>query len=98
LIPNAFTPNLNGPSDGSYDVTDTQNQIFFPYADYVDEFEMYIFNRWGEQLFVSTDVNIGWDGYFKGRLCAQDVYSYRVKLKYLDGFKVEQLGTVTLFR
>ena len=98
IIPNAFTPNPNGPGDGSYDVTSTSNHVFFPFSEYVDQFEMFIFDRWGEQIFKSYDINKGWDGYFKGRICQQDVYSYRVKVKYIDGFELQQLGTVTLFR
>jgi gliding motility-associated-like protein len=98
LIPNAFTPNPNGPSDGSYDITSSSNQVFFPFAEYVDEFEMFIFDRWGEQLFWSRNINEGWDGYFKGRMCQQDVYSYRVKVKFINGKRIQELGTLTLFR
>jgi gliding motility-associated-like protein len=98
LIPNAFTPNPHGPGDGTYDITSSINQVFFPYAEHVDEFEMFIFDRWGEQLFWTRDINIGWDGYFKGRMCQQDVYSYRVKVNFVDGKRIQKLGTVTLFR
>ena len=48
------------------------NEIFFPGVyDQVSEYELVIYNRWGEMIFISKDVNIGWDGYFKDKLAEQ---------------------------
>lgn len=97
-FPNAFTPNTSGPSDGTYKETDTSNDIFHAYSAGVGEFHMEIYNRWGEKLFESDDINIGWDGYYKGELCKADVYVYKAKGKFLDGTPFEKVGDVTLLR
>jgi gliding motility-associated-like protein len=74
------------------------NNIFFPIYKGVDEFEMQIFNRWGELLFETKDVRQGWDGYYRGQLCQQDVYVWRVKVTFLDGGEMTDIGDVTLLR
>jgi PKD repeat protein len=96
IFPNAFAPNLNGPSGGEYDPTDKSNQIFFPYHDGVVEYKLEIYSRWGELIFQTTDVNVGWDGYYKGQLCDQGVYIWRVSGKYSNNRYFQKTGDVTL--
>ncbi|HQQ94946.1 MAG TPA: PKD domain-containing protein [Bacteroidia bacterium] len=98
IFPNAFTPNPNSGSGGSYNPGDLQNDVFFPFTDGVTEYNLMIFNRWGEQLFVSTDIKIGWDGYFNGKLCQQDVYVWKADIKFFDGRTFSKTGTVSLIR
>ena len=43
------------------------------------------FDRWGKQLFYTTDINVGWDGKFNGEYVKQDVYVYSIKVKLEDG-------------
>jgi len=98
-FPNAFTPNPNGSNGGHWTVDDMfNNDIFFPMYKGVEEFEMQIFNRWGELLFESKDVRQGWDGYYRGQLCQQDVYVWRVKVTFQDGGDLTEMGDVTLIR
>jgi gliding motility-associated-like protein len=97
-FPNAFTPNTNGPSGGSYNSGDQSNDIFYPFTGGVTEYELMIFNRWGEQIFLSNDIKIGWDGYFNGKPCQQDVYVWKANMTFFDGRKYSQTGTVTLLR
>lgn len=69
-IPNAFTPNGDGLNDK-----------FMPYAsgDYLNaDFQMRIFDRWGNKLLFTGDINQGWNGIFKGGLCERDVYVYTI--------------------
>jgi len=68
-FPNAFTPDGDGTND-----------IFKPlvYCP-VEEYRMQVFNRWGEQVFESFEVNVGWDGTFNGEQAPVDVYVYRVQ-------------------
>lgn len=66
-IPNAFTPNNDGLND-----------TFKPFSSNVSEYKMYIFNKLGEKVFESNDINIGWDGYFKGKII-QDSYVYKIE-------------------
>ena len=98
VIPNAFIPDPSGPSDGVYNIHSPYNQIFFPYSEDAVAMKFYVFNRWGEQIFMSNEIEKGWDGYFQGKLCPLSVYSYRVIFSYPDGEEIEKMGTVTLFR
>ncbi|MCX7954704.1 MAG: gliding motility-associated C-terminal domain-containing protein, partial [Bacteroidales bacterium] len=97
-FPNAFTPNPNEESNGMYDLNDFNNHIFFPIAKGVEEFNMKIYNRWGELIFETNDIKIGWNGYYKGKLCPQDVYVYKAKAKLNDGRIIEKTGDVLLIR
>lgn len=95
LVPNAFSPNLNGSGN---DQSVGKNDVFRPLMRGVTEFEMMIFNRWGELLFQSTDPDEGWDGYYKGKLCQQDVYMYKISAMMENGEKVVRMGDVNLIR
>lgn len=97
-VPNAFTPNPNGPSGGSYNINDPNNDIFFPITQFVKNFKMSIFNRWGELIFESLDINIGWDGYYRDELCKQDVYIWKIEVEYTNGKVDKRTGYVTLIR
>ena len=99
-IPNAFTPSLGGSSGGYYDPLAADNVIFFPVLTGVvgDEYILSIFNRWGELLFETQEVTQGWDGYYRGKLCSQDAYVWKVKGKYVNGQKFSEVGDVTLIR
>lgn len=98
-LPNAFTPNPNGPSGGFWNLNDMfNNDIFFPLYKGVEDFEMQVFNRWGELLFETTDVRQGWDGYYRGEICQQDVYVWKVNVTFLDGGDFSDSGDVTLVR
>jgi gliding motility-associated-like protein len=99
-IPNAFTPNTQSGSGGSYDPYATNNQVFFPILTGVtsEDFTLSIFNRWGELLFETHEINMGWDGYYRERLCQQDVYVWKIQGKYITGESFTQVGDVTLIR
>lgn len=98
IFPNVFTPDINFSSGGVYDPNDYSNHVFFPYQTGVSEFHIMIFNRWGELIFESDDINIGWDGYYRGTLCQQDVYVYKAEAKFIDGRNVKKIGDITLLR
>jgi gliding motility-associated-like protein len=96
-IPNAFTPSLEGPSSGSiYD--DGRNDIFYPVTEGVVEYKMQIYNRWGELIFETVDRSRGWNGYYKGKICPQDVYIYKIDFRFWDGTETSKFGDVTLIR
>ncbi len=97
-IPNAFTPSPNGSSGGVYDPNSADNDVFHPIIIGAEEYELNIFNKWGELLFISTDVNIGWDGYYRNELSKQDVYVYKIKVTYINGTSESFLGDITLLR
>ncbi len=95
-LPSAFTPDPSGPSGGAYRKGDYSNDIFYPVHEGIIEYNLSIFNRWGELIFESTDVNIGWDGYYRGKLCKQDVYVWKVSGKYVNGQSFVKKGDLTL--
>ncbi|MEQ8928121.1 MAG: PKD domain-containing protein [Fulvivirga sp.] len=97
LVPNAFSPNLNGPNGGDTG-TSGVNDVFLPITRGVAEFEMLVFNRWGELLFKTVDKTIGWDGYYNGKLCPQDVYVYKLNLVFENGQKSTRTGDINLIR
>jgi len=97
-FPNAFTPDPSGSSGGAYDPTMLNNDIFFPVFAGVEEFELQIYNRWGELLYQSKDINIGWDGYYRNRMAQQGVYVWRASVTFTDGKQVIRAGDLTLLR
>jgi gliding motility-associated-like protein len=95
---NAFTPNLTGGNGGTYDYNQLNNDVFFPTSQGVDTYHLMIFNKWGELLFESFDIKKGWDGYYKGSLCEQDVYVWKAFVTFIDGSKFSGAGDITLLR
>lgn len=87
FTPTAFTPDKDGIND-----------IFVPKGKFFTEFEMTVFNRWGEIVFHSSDINNGWDGFYKGETAKQDSYAYLIKAKDNRGREKVYKGTVTLLR
>ncbi len=100
IVPNAFTPGEGGPNGGAVNPFDRfNNTVFYPVIrkEFVAlKFE--VFNRWGEPIFQSNTVNVGWDGYVNGSPAPQGVYIYRVQVEFADGSKETKVGDVTLLR
>ena len=99
-FPTAFTPDPEGPNGGVYAPNTIENNIFFPISEGVVEFEMYVFNRWGEMVFTTKDIKQGWDGYYResSNMSPQDVYVWKVVGKYVNGQTFEEAGEVTLIK
>jgi gliding motility-associated-like protein len=87
FLPNAFSPNGDGVND-----------ILYVRGVFIDDVELVIYNRWGEQVFSTTDINIGWDGTFKGKELAPDAYAYWLRARCGDGAEVVRRGNVSLLR
>jgi len=98
IVPTAFTPNPEGPNGGTYDYSIYNNDVFFPITEYVEDFHMMIFNRWGELIFESFDLDIGWDGYYRNKLCQQDLYAWKIEVVFENDLAVTKVGNVTLIR
>ena len=98
-VPNAFTPNLNGPTGGYYDVNDYSNTVFHPVTNgELAEYQLKVFNRKGLLLFESNDLSIGWDGYYNEQLMKQDVYIWKIRGKFINGKTFVESGDVTLIK
>jgi gliding motility-associated-like protein len=92
LIPNAFSPDASGPGGTG------KNDVFIPLLRNVTSFQMTVFNRWGELLFETNDLAKGWDGYYNGKLCQQDVYVYKIKATLEDGSIITRVGDIHLMQ
>ncbi|CAN5322192.1 hypothetical protein BH09BAC5_BH09BAC5_06750 [soil metagenome] len=88
-VPNAFTPNGSGLND-----------YFKPSTGFVDfvDYDFAVFNRWGQKLFETNDVNGAWDGRFAGHKCMPDVYVWILTFKTASGQYIDMKGAVTLIR
>ena len=87
FIPNAFTPN-----------GDTKNDQLCFRGEWVQEFNIAIFTRWGEKVYESDDINACWDGRYKNNWCMPGVYVYHCRIKCEDGQVSQFKGDVTLIR
>jgi gliding motility-associated-like protein len=88
FIPNALRPDSQNPD----------NTVFKPvFQGFTPEgYELYIFNRWGQQLFSSTSPELGWDGSYDGRTLSPGVYTYQVRYQVPGGKGYEKSGVVNL--
>jgi PKD repeat protein len=98
IFPDAFTPDTSGPSGGQYVINDPANHVFYPIHTGIKEYEMEIYSRWGEFLFRTTDLNTGWDGYYRDRLANMDVYVWKAWATCYSGKEIKKAGDVTLYR
>lgn len=73
LIPNVFTPNSDGIND-LFEIQLYQQK----------EVEVQIFNRWGQEVFSSRDLNPSWDGTFNGIQCSEGVYFVKYKIVFIN--------------
>jgi gliding motility-associated-like protein len=88
-IPNIFSPNSDNKNE-EFKVLHTCPE---------DNFSLHIYNRWGQMVYESTDITKGWDGNYKGKQQAEEVYTWFVCIKSKSGGPDNcQTGTVTLVR
>ncbi len=87
--PTAFTPDKQG---------DIKNEIFRVFGQYVSKFEMNIFNRWGELLFTTNNLDLGWDGNYKGKEQPEGTYAFVANITDLTGRTFKRSGSVVLLR
>ncbi len=87
-LPTTFTPNGDGINDVIYlNGWGIKNLISFE-----------IYNRWGELVFKTADVKIGWDGYYKGMLQNNDIYVYKVNAISFRETEMLTEGHINLMR
>jgi gliding motility-associated-like protein len=90
VYPDGFTPN-----------GDNLNETYAPLyiCSGLSEFNMRIFNRWGELVYETNDINNGWNGKFKGKEQAIGTYIYYIKAKSANINKtIESNGVFSLIR
>ncbi len=89
FYPTAFTPDHQGP---------VENEVFKVFGQYVQEFEMKIFNRWGELLYSTTNLSDSWDGTFKGNPMPEGTYAFIATITDDIGRTFHRSGSVVLLR
>ncbi|MFN5493868.1 MAG: gliding motility-associated C-terminal domain-containing protein [Bacteroidota bacterium] len=89
FVPDIFSPNGMG---------NPENEKLCVYSNCIKEMTFGIYNRWGELIFLTNDVNACWDGTHKGSEASTGTYVYRLYVEQLDGQKFERSGNITLVR
>ncbi|HNB81175.1 MAG TPA: gliding motility-associated C-terminal domain-containing protein, partial [Chitinophagaceae bacterium] len=87
FIPNAFSPNADGVND-----------VFNIVAKNITLLSFRIYNRWGQELFNTSDINKGWDGKYKGVDCELGVYFYIAEYSDRAGKGYMKKGDLSLIR
>jgi gliding motility-associated-like protein len=87
FVPNIFSPNGDG-----------NNDILFVRSEYIQSMKFHIYNRWGEMVFESKDINYGWNGEYKGKACTPAVFVWHLEATMTNGQVVQRSGNVTLVR
>lgn len=85
FVPNVFTPNGDGTNEKVY-----LRGINIKKADFR------IYNRWGEEMFQTNDISIGWDGTYKGQKLTPQVVVYTANVTYWDETTEKKEGNISL--
>lgn len=85
--PNAFTPNGDGVND-----------VWMVAGTAIASIRIIIYNQWGGQLFVTTDLSKGWDGTHNGQRSPAGIYSYVLEAVMQDGTRINKGGQFSLLR
>jgi gliding motility-associated-like protein len=86
-IPNVFSPDANG-----------ENDELFVRGKGVDFFTFSVFNRWGQLVFQTSSLDVGWDGDYKGKPVNAGVFVYVLKGEFVNGEEIDLKGNVTLVK
>lgn len=85
-MPKAFMPLGEG----------INSKVFVKGNGIIELIDFKVFNRWGNLVYSSDDINRGWDGYFKGKLLPSDTYAYTIIAKDYRGIEHKVKGTILL--
>jgi len=87
FVPNAFTPN-----------NDNKNDVLYVRSNFIEDVYIAIFDRWGEKVFETDDISIGWDGTYKGKACDPGVFVYYLDVTCFNKQIFQKKGNITLIR
>lgn len=87
FVPNAFSPNGDG-----------ENDLLFVRSNILSEVYFAVYDRWGELVFETTDLNTGWDGTFRGKELAPDAFGWYLRAKCINNQPFDRKGNVTILR
>jgi gliding motility-associated-like protein len=86
-VANIFSPNGDG-----------NNDVLFVRGKGVESFQFVVYDRWGEKVFETQDLDKGWNGSFRGKEMNKSVFVYYLKGFFIDGTEFNQKGDITLLR
>lgn len=92
-VPNSFTPNGDGLND-----------VFIPVGKNIATLHLMIFDRWGALIYETNDVNMGWDGTYRGQPVTNDMFMWRLTYRFFEdehgtlGMEQELMGHVQVIR
>lgn len=86
-IPNIFSPNADG-----------ENDVLYVRSDFVETMTFLIYDRFGEKVFESRSIDLGWDGKYNGTPVTPGVYFYVFKADLIDGTVIDTGGNITVVR
>jgi gliding motility-associated-like protein len=87
FIPSGFSPNDDGAND--------ELRV---YSNFIIDMELIIYNRWGQEVFRTTDQDVPWDGTYDGERLPPDVYGYYLRVTCPPNKEYMTQGNITLVR
>ena len=91
FVPTIFSPNGTGPSENNTLKVFGKNVC-------VKDFGFMIYDRWGQKVFESTNINKEWDGFYKGRPAQEGNYVFDLNIQLYDDTILHKSGSLTLVR
>ena len=89
VVPTAFSPNEDGINE-FYFINDVDGVII--------DFKLEIFNRLGQKVFSTNDINTKWDGTYRGKKLNPQVFDFYLELKCIGDKQLFRKGNITLIR
>ncbi|HXU26078.1 MAG TPA: gliding motility-associated C-terminal domain-containing protein, partial [Bacteroidia bacterium] len=87
FVPTAFSPNGDG-----------QNETECIMGNCIETLNFFIYDRWGEKVFETTDQKICWDGVFRGKQMDPGIFVYHLKVTFTNGKEITKKGNISLVR
>jgi gliding motility-associated-like protein len=91
FVPTIFSPNGTGPK------ANNEFRVFGKEVCVID-FNLVVYDRWGEKVFESTSIQNAWDGFYKGRPAQEGNYVYDLNIQLYDDSILHKSGSLTLVR
>ncbi len=86
-LPNVFSPN-----------GDNENDVLYVRGKGIETVKLVIYNRWGNKVFETTDINQGWDGTYRGQEQGSAVFVYYLEATFVNGATAKDKGNVSIVK
>jgi gliding motility-associated-like protein len=92
LCGEVFVPTIFSPND------DNGNDLLCAFGNCFETVQFAIYNRWGQKVFETDDLQVCWDGFYKGQPVNPDAFVYKLNGKLITGEVIEQSGNIQVVR